>query len=171
MWNKNKIFVAGIIALFCIGLFGSILSQSNLIRLSPTPEKMSQITSMERRMDQNTKYKKLLFFDQSLEELMTQYTSQDFLLSDSYQYLRNGNLAAAKSSLAKISVDPTAEIRHQLWVWKALRQLGEIPADNIRDEVRGVIFEIPINGWVDTLAAYSDGRVRYLNGKLGVIPI
>lgn len=39
--------------------------------------------------------------------------------------------------------------------------------------VLGVIVEVPLDGGLDTLAAYSDGRVRYINqtGKLTVVEL
>jgi hypothetical protein len=51
--------------------------------------------------------------------------------------------------------------------------LGEKPSPSIGNEVQGVVLEFPIesseykDNWVDTLAAYSDSRARYLNGKTG----
>jgi len=131
-------------------------------------EKLSQVPATESNANQDAHYKKLLFVDQSLEELFTQYNSQDTLLAEPYKYLRDGNPEAAKKSLRQILINPTAEIRHKLWAWQALRHLGETPPLNVRDDVRGVVFEIPTNGWVDTLAVFSDGRVRYLNGKVGI---
>jgi hypothetical protein len=50
-----------------------------------------------------------------------------------------------------------------------LRKLGEKLPPNLSKEVVGVVLEVPVDAWVDTLAAYSDGRARYLHGKGGVI--
>lgn len=136
------------------------------IKSHPSPSAAQEAT--ENPIDYDAHYKRLLFVDQSFEELITQYNSKDSLLVEPFNHLHDGNLEAAKKSLRQLLDNPIAEIRHKLWTWKALRQLGETPPPSIADDVHGVVFEIPVDGWVDTLAAYSDGRVRYLNGKLGV---
>jgi hypothetical protein len=117
---------------------------------------------------QDSQYKNLLFVDQSLEELFTQYNSSDSLLIEPFKHFCDGNLEAANRSLGQILINPVAEIRHKLWVWKALRHLGETPPADSSDKVCGIVLEIPVNNWVDTLAVYSDGRARYLNGERGV---
>lgn len=119
-------------------------------------------------MNQDAHYKQLLFVDQSLEELVTQYNSESSLFSEPYQLWHEGNLDAAIARLKQISADPITEVRHRLWAWKALRQMGEELPATTANEIRGVVFEIPIETWVDTLAAYSDGSLRYLNGMKGV---
>jgi hypothetical protein len=119
-------------------------------------------------MRQDKHYKKLLFVDQSLEELITQHNSETSLFSVPYQYWHEGKLEAAIASLKQITNTPTSEIRHKLWAWKALQQMGEALPASITDEVQGVVFEIPVESWIDTLAVYSDGRLRYMNGMKGV---
>jgi hypothetical protein len=58
---------------------------------------------------------------------------------------------------------PQVETRIQLWVWSALRELGEKPDPKIAFEVLGVVFEMPSGDGYDTLSAYVDGSARYLN--------
>jgi hypothetical protein len=61
------------------------------------------------------------------------------------------------------------EIRQKLTAWRALAALGENPPSAVAAEVHGVVLEVPVDDWTDTLAAYSDGRVRYVNGRRGAI--
>jgi hypothetical protein len=58
---------------------------------------------------------------------------------------------------------PNLETRIQLWVWSALRELGEQPNANSGKEILGVVIEVPMRGVYDTLAGYQDGSARYLN--------
>ena len=69
----------------------------------------------------------------------------------------------AKSRLRSILDLPNLETRIQLWVWSALRELGESPDPQSGKEVLGVVVEVPMRGAYDTLAAYQDGSARYLN--------
>lgn len=115
----------------------------------------------------NERYKNLLFVDQSLEELVTQHQSGYESFGTAYQQICQGDTEAAKQTLKVVLKDPSEEIRRHLWAWKALRDLGEVPPAEISSKVHGVVFEIPLAEWTDTLAVYSDGRVRYLNGQVG----
>src|SRR5688500_9549795 len=112
-------------------------------------------------------YKNILFVDQTLEELVTareKGTPADGL-ARAYQFIRGGQPEEARRSLKEVLADPAEEIRGKLWAWKALRDLGERPPAEVGREVHGVVLEVPVDGWTDTLAAYSDGRVRYINGQ------
>src|SRR5919205_603236 len=64
---------------------------------------------------------------------------------------------------------PDAETRTLLWAWTALRALGERPPAGEADRVRGVVCEL-LNeeGVGGTLAAYADGRARWL-GSHGAV--
>ena len=74
-----------------------------------------------------------------------------------------GRKEEAKSRLRSILDLPNLETRIQLWVWSALRELGERPDPQSGKEVLGVVVEVPMRGAYDTLAAYQDGSARYLN--------
>lgn len=112
-------------------------------------------------------YKQILFVDQTLEELVAirdkDAPADGF--DKAYEFVRGGKPEEARRSLRKILADPSQEIRSKLWAWKALRDLGERPPAGVSREVHGVVLEVPVDGWTDTLAAYSDGRVRYINGQ------
>ena len=114
-------------------------------------------------------YKNLLFVDQRLEELITRHNVPTDPFAKAYQYVKEGKTDDAKKSLRQILSDPVAEVREKLWAWRALRELGEKPPPSVANEVQGVVMEVPVDDRIDTLAAYSDGRARYLNPKGGLI--
>jgi hypothetical protein len=116
-------------------------------------------------------YKELLFVDQSLEEMITRHGLPDDHFARAYKHVKDGQPEEAKKSLRRLLADPAAEVREKLLAWRALRKLGEKLPPNLSREVVGVVLEVPIDNWVDTLAAYSDGRARYLNGKNGGVII
>ena len=56
--------------------------------------------------------------------------------------------------------------------------MGERPPPKEAAEIRGAVLEVPVptpgerpGVYVDTLAAYSDGRARYVNGQQGAMII
>jgi hypothetical protein len=114
-------------------------------------------------------YKQILFVDQSLEEIVKLNKAPDDPFIQAHQFVNGGKPAEARGILKQLLADPTAEVRTKLWAWNALRELGEKPPLNVANEIQGVVMEVPVDGWVDTLAAYSDGRARYVNGKSGAI--
>lgn len=121
---------------------------------SPSPNKWNE-------------YKAILFVDQSFEDALLSENAPHNLYSQAYKEYKAGKPQQAKKSLKQLLLDPEAEVRARLWAWRALRQLGEKPPADIANEVQGVVLEVPVDNSVDALAAYSDGRVRYVNGKGG----
>jgi hypothetical protein len=85
------------------------------------------------------------------------------MFADAAALANSGKKEEAKSRLRSILGLPSLETRLQLWVWSALRELGERPDSRSGKEVLGVVVEMPIRGAYDTLAAYQDGSARYLN--------
>jgi hypothetical protein len=83
--------------------------------------------------------------------------------ADAAELARAGKKEEAKSRLHSILGIPNLETRIQLWVWSALRELGEQPDPKSGKEVLGVVIEVPMRGAYDTLAGYQDGSARYLN--------
>lgn len=72
------------------------------------------------------------------------------------------------NAVRNLSEDPTNESRSRVLAYNWLRENGKIvPKQNLL----GVIVEVPLEGGLDTLAAFSDGGVRYINqtGQLAVI--
>jgi hypothetical protein len=68
----------------------------------------------------------------------------------------------ARRTLLALAEDPATESRVRLWAWTALRKLGERPSALHEGEILGVVLEVPVDDGVDVLAAYADGRVRFL---------
>jgi hypothetical protein len=66
-----------------------------------------------------------------------------------------------------IGEDPAEESRVRLLAWHWLRAAGQPVASR---ELLGVIVEVPLEGGLDTLAAYADGSARYINhtGRVAV---
>lgn len=83
--------------------------------------------------------------------------------ADAAALANSGKKEEAKSRLHSILGLPNLETRIQLWVWSALRELGERPDPKSGKEVLGVVVEMPMQRAYDTLAAYQDGSARYLN--------
>lgn len=121
-------------------------------------------------------FKDLFFADQSLEELVgkdkVDKPAQDGdpwrLYALALANSRQGKVEEAKRNLRQVLALPQPETRWRLWAWKALRELGEKLPANIANEVHGVVFELHNEAGVGTIAAYSDGRARWL-GSLGKI--
>lgn len=71
------------------------------------------------------------------------------------------------AALERIASDATQESRVRAFAYNKLRGAGrDVPAK----QVLGVIVEVPLDQGLDTLAAYADGGVRYLNqsGKIAI---
>jgi hypothetical protein len=83
--------------------------------------------------------------------------------ADAYNLLITGRKSEAIAVLRGVLDAPQLETRAILWVWSALRELGEKPDPQFAFEVLGVILERPSVDGYDTLAAYVDGSARYLN--------
>jgi hypothetical protein len=83
--------------------------------------------------------------------------------ADAVELARAGRKEEAKTRLHNILGTTNLETRVQLWVWAALRELGEQPNANSGKEILGVVIEVPMQGAYDTLAGYQDGSARYLN--------
>lgn len=120
-----------------------------------------------------TDLKNLLFADQSLEELLSMVESTQpapandpiALFASAVAAAKNNRTAEAKDHLKQVLALRETESRIQLWAWKGLRKLGEQPPANIADTVQGVVCELHNEAGVGTLAAYADGRARWLGGK------
>ena len=117
--------------------------------------------------------KALFFADQSLEELLDMVEPTQTPPPNDPLTLFGSSLAAsranktdeAKNHLKQALAVPDTETRIQLWAWKGLRMLGELPPPDVADKVQGVVCELHNEAGVGTLAAYADGRARWLGGK------
>jgi hypothetical protein len=109
-----------------------------------------------------------LFACQSMEVLLQRLkldgsTGPFQSFADAVQLAKAGKKEEAKSRFRGILGLPNVETRIQLWVWSALRELGEQPDIKSGEEILGVVMEVPMRGAYDTLGAYRDGSARYLN--------
>jgi hypothetical protein len=117
--------------------------------------------------------KALLFADQSLEELLDMVEPTHTpppndpltLFASSASSSRNNNAEDARKYLQQVLSQPDTETRIQLWAWKGLRKLGDRPPENVADKVQGVVCELHNEAGVGTLAAYADGRARWIGGQ------
>jgi hypothetical protein len=87
------------------------------------------------------------------------------LWASSLNASRQGRREEAKKYLKQVLTIPDTDSRVRLSTWKALRDLGELPSPKIAAEVQGVICELHNEDGVGTLAAYSDGRARWIGGQ------
>ena len=74
-----------------------------------------------------------------------------------------GDETRAKGIWREIVQMPYLESRHYLQAWHYLREAGDEPSDTLAKKVYGVVVEVGMENGVDTLAAYADGTVRYIN--------
>jgi hypothetical protein len=112
--------------------------------------------------------RQLLFASQSLREQVRQMRPDGRpgpaqSIAEAQRLAEEGKTQEAVVRLRSILDSPEVETRIQLWVWAALRDLGEKPAGKSAYEVLGAVLEMPSSGAYDTLAGYADGSARYLN--------
>jgi hypothetical protein len=112
--------------------------------------------------------RQLLFASQSLREQASRMRTDGprgaaQSIVDAQQLVEDGKTKEAVACLRDILELPVLETRIQLWVWTALRELGERPEGRSAFEVLGAVLEMPSGGAYDTLAGYVDGSARYLN--------
>lgn len=111
--------------------------------------------------------RQLFFASPSLREQMihTRGDGQRGLqsIADAQRLVEEGKVTEAVACLQGALKVPALKTRVQLFVWSALRELGERPEGKLAFEVLGAVLEMPSGGAYDTLAGYVDGSARYLN--------
>src|SRR4051812_46652182 len=122
-----------------------------------------------------SRFKNLLFANQSLEQLLT---STDLtmdsregpwpLLAEAAAKIRAANPEQAIELLLEITRKPNIATRFLLWSWNALRSLGVCPDAERGLDSKAVVIEMPVGRGIDVLAGYADGTARYINhsGKI-----
>lgn len=139
---------------------------------SPTPETV--ILSESGLSPESTAFlKNLLFADEPIEKFLghskldstgaNEEPWRSFALHVAHS--KEGKVEEAKKDLRRVLALPDAETRVLLLAWTALRALGERPPRDAADKVQGVVCELHNEAGVGTLAAYADGRARWLGGK------
>jgi hypothetical protein len=74
-----------------------------------------------------------------------------------------GDRDAAAQALFAVTSASGLESRQYVQAWNALRELGIGPSPDEAKHVYGVILDVPVESGLDTLAAYEDGRARYVH--------
>jgi hypothetical protein len=77
--------------------------------------------------------------------------------------LRAGATRDAETEWRRIAAMADLESRHVLQAWHFLRSIGVAPPPDLAKQVLGAVAEVAVPDGHDTLAAYRDGSVRYLN--------
>ncbi len=83
----------------------------------------------------------------------------------------SGDDAGGIRTLEETWQDQTQEARLRLWAASALRSRGAVVSGPGADSVLGVVFQVPVDGGNDTVAAYGDGTFRYYNAIRGAVMI
>jgi hypothetical protein len=83
--------------------------------------------------------------------------------AEAREHLAANEKMLAIAALRQVLDTPALESRHYLQAWHFLRQLGQTPPAPEAKRVLGVVIEVPMNGGLDLLAAYSDHSSRYFN--------
>lgn len=116
-------------------------------------------------------FRSMLFATQPLDELVVDEEPKTRAFQpQTWKMLRQAQVLIDQEKgeqaielLEKILLVPRLETRIQLWTWNALRSLDRHPPEDVAMAVQGVIFEIPVEDGLDTLAIYVDGNVRYVD--------
>jgi hypothetical protein len=112
----------------------------------------------------------LLYARRTLAEMTSKWREQTDVPADSdlgkmvqaRVLLEQGKQEEAQDILMGLIVD-AEETRVKLWAAKALRDLGLWPGGPMAQEAQGVVFEVPMEGNQDVLAAYRDTCVRFFS--------
>jgi hypothetical protein len=112
--------------------------------------------------------RQMLFASQSLRDQVSHMrvdgrSGSAQSIADAQRLAEEGKAKEAIAHLRGVLDSPVLDTRIQLWVWSALRELGEKPEGKPAFEVLGAVLEMPSGGGYDTLAGYVDGSARYLN--------
>jgi hypothetical protein len=82
-----------------------------------------------------------------------------------------GDNAGGIRALEQTWQDPTQEPRLRLWAANALRSRNVAVSGSGANIVLGVVFQVPVDGGSDTVAAYDDGAFRYYNAIRGAVMV
>jgi hypothetical protein len=100
-----------------------------------------------------------LFADEDLAQLV----QLDPEFAQALASRKNGDTAAARQHLLKLSTHRETRIR--LAAWHALHALGVRPPAAQASMVRGVVCQLHNEAGVGTIAGYEDGSARWFGGK------
>jgi hypothetical protein len=109
----------------------------------------------------NPELRDLLFPDQTPAEARARFGAIEGV-NELLDAAAAGNVAKARSILDRM-VASGAETRVRLLGWSILRAAGAVPDPATASRARGVVIDMPVEGGLDTLAGWEDGRARYFN--------
>ena len=78
-------------------------------------------------------------------------------------FIESGDTQQAKAALRGILEIPGLESRQYLQAYHFLRQLGEVPTQELSKRVLGVVVEVGMRNGLDLIAGYADHSARYYN--------
>jgi hypothetical protein len=87
------------------------------------------------------------------------------------RYFLSGDHAAGMQALERTWQDRCEEPRVRLWAANVLRSRGVSVTGPGSDAVLGIVFQVPVDGGIDTVAAYDDGTFRYYNAIHGAVMV
>src|SRR5215218_4600545 len=139
---------------------------------SPTPETVI-LSESGLSPEGAAALKNLLFADETIEKFLGHTKLDGAAASEEpwrsfalyVAHSKEGKVEEAKKDLRRVLAMPDAETRILLLAWTALRASGERPPREVADKVQGVVCELHNEAGVGTLAAYVDGRARWLGGQ------
>lgn len=109
----------------------------------------------------------LIFGDVPLDEWVPQADGEPGAPWSSFERARQlvhaGRQDEAVTIWRQVADTEGLETRHTLQAWHFLRQAGQQPPADRASSVLGAVAEMPMREAHDVLAAYRDGRARYLN--------
>jgi hypothetical protein len=113
--------------------------------------------------------RELLFADQELAEVIAPVQSAYWrACSRSVELGGGGDVDGARAALGEALTHAVAS-REVLLAANALRRQGGLVEPALAARVAGAILEVPVDGGLDTLAAYDDGSAHYFNqGRLAI---
>lgn len=85
------------------------------------------------------------------------------LFGKAAEHVRAHDRTLAVEELKHLLDKAKLDTRGRLIAWNCLRALGQQPDPASKDQVQGIVIEVPDPDGPDVLAAYADGSVRYLS--------
>ncbi len=159
--------IAGVLSCFGLFMVAILPDRGGVVPDSMTPLPKIDVHARKLGSDADP-IRQLLFACQSMAELL-KYAKLDGspgpfqTISEAAKLAGEGRKEEARTRLYGILGLPDLETRQILWIWSALRELGEQPERESAGEILGAVIEVPVQRAYNTLAAYRDGSARYLN--------
>ena len=79
------------------------------------------------------------------------------------EHVRAHDTTLAVQELKTLLARPDVGTRARLIAWNCLQGLGQRPEAALKDQVQGIVIEVPDADGPDVLAVYADGSARYIS--------